>query len=144
MFEKDPLRLTAVAWTLYFLSDVFFPESWLPSVLLLASLVVSAAALISRVRTRRASQSWPSILGSVEFTSVLDNPQRTVIFYPHVLHIAYSSMAEGQRYSGFYEQRFRREFDAETLAGTLKATGVMVRYNPRLPDQSVLHIEPAR
>jgi hypothetical protein len=143
MFEKNPFRLTAVAWALYVLCHVFFPESWLPSVLLLGSLAISAAALISRIRTRWASQHWPSILGSVEFISVLDNQERTVIFYPHVLHIAYSYIAEGERYSGFYDQRFRREVDAETLAGTLKATGVMVRYNPRLPDQSVLHIEPA-
>jgi hypothetical protein len=81
-------------------------------------------------------------LGSVEFTSVLANQGRSKLLYPHVLHIAYSYVAAGDRYSGFYEQRCRREADADALASTLKARCFVVRYNPRRPDKSVAEVTP--
>lgn len=141
MFEKD-LRLAAVAWGVLFLLWEFLPGSPLLAPALLICLLISAGAAVSRVLTRRASQSWPSVLGSVEFTSVLANEGRSKLLYPHVLHIAYSYVAAGDRYSGFYEQRCRREPDADALAGTLKTRGVMVRYNPRRPEKSLAEVTP--
>lgn len=141
MFEKD-LSLTAVAWGAWFVLREFSPESPLLGPALLICILISAGAAISRVLTRRASQSWPSVLGNVEFTSVLANPGRSRLLYPNVLHIAYSYVAAGDRYSGFYEQRCRREADADILAGALKAKGIMVRYNPRRPDKSLAEVTP--
>jgi hypothetical protein len=141
MFEKE-LRFSAVAWAAFFLFREFFPQSPLIGIALLVCLLISAGAAISRFATKRASQSWPSVLGSVEFTSVLDNQGRSKLLYPHMLHIAYSYVAAGERYSGFYEQKFRRESDADALARRLKASGLMVRYNPRVPDKSLGEVMP--
>jgi hypothetical protein len=144
MFEKDRLGVTIFFWTLFALSEFFVRESAVQWILLAASLLVSAVTGIARARIRRAAESWPAVSGSVEFTAVQPNPDGALasLFRPHVLHIAYSYRAEGERYSGFHQQAFRREADADGLASRLKGSTVMVRYNPRSPSQSALHPEP--
>lgn len=136
MFEKD-LTLTAVSWGGFFFLCEFSPKSPLLGPVLLVCILISAVAAVSRLLTRRASQSWPTVLGAVEFTSVRANEGRSKLIYPHVLHIAYSYVAAGDRYSGFYEERYRSEAEADASACSLKATGIMVHYNPRRPDQSL-------
>ncbi len=139
MFEKS-LSLAAIAWAGLFLLQEFDPHSQLLGPALLICILISVVAAVRRLLVRRASQSWPSVLGSVEFTSVLDNRGRSKLIYPYVLHIAYSYVAAGERYSGFHEQRYRSEADADALAGGLKGRGLMVRYNPGRPDQSVAEL----
>ena len=110
---------------------------WLTLVLVLVSGIMWAAAALQR----RAAVSWPAAPGHVEFAEVQEDAEWIEgMLRPHVLHLAYSYKAQEERYTGFAEQRFRRDADAHAAFVRLKGSDVPVRYDPQNPEVSILDL----
>jgi len=127
---------TAVAY--FLIPESVRSEGWRALVILGAAAVAALVTWAADALVRRASQLWPMASGYVESSSVIVDPDRGALLPRFLLDTAYSYVAAGERYSGSYQRHFWRESSADSLAKTLKGTQVIIRYNPRKPDQSVL------
>jgi hypothetical protein len=54
-----------------------------------------------------------------------------------ILDTSYSYRVDGNWYSGFAEDRFATEAEADAAAAGVKHRPLTLRYNPRSPDQSL-------
>ncbi len=94
---------------------------------------------VIRARRRRASASWPAASGAVQSTNLRTNAWAMYPFQGrHMLKIVYDFHAAGERYAGSEDRIFRKEKDAEAEAGRLRNSAVVVKYNPRNPEMSLL------
>ena len=100
--------------------------------LIVYPLLVSAA----RALGRRAIVSGPSVAGTVKFTRIRED--RFSLLQRHVLIISYKYYLQNEPYWGSKVRRFPSELEAEGAAAGLCETAVMVHYDPRHPDRSML------
>jgi len=135
MFERDDIGLGAVILVVYFLTRVF-AEEWTGVAVLTVSISVGLYRWLHRRRKKQASESWAATTGRVEFSEVKADAQGPAKSY--VLHIAYSYKAGDGWYSGFEEKRYWREAQADAAHARIRSSSVMVRYNPRKPEESVM------
>jgi hypothetical protein len=139
MFERDDVGLGAVVVTVYFLTRVF-AEDWTGIAVLTVSISVGVYRWLRRRRKKRASESWAAATGRVESSEVKADAEGHVKGY--VLHIAYSYKAGDDWYSGFEEKRYWREAQADAAQARIRGSSVIVQYNPRKPDESVMRTIP--
>jgi len=85
---------------------------------------------------RRASRSWQLATGTVESAKVRYEGD-SVLTKRWILDTSYSYRVNGDWYSGFGEDRFETEEEADAAASGLKHRPLAIRYNPKSPDQSV-------
>ena len=136
MFERDDIGLGALVFIVYFLTRLF-AEEWAHAAALTAGILASLYRWLRRRQKKRASESWAATTGRVEFSAVkADTERHTAKGY--VLHIAYSYKAGDDWYSGFEEKRYWREAQADVAHAKIRGSSVMVRYNPRRPEESVM------
>ena len=135
MFERDDIGLGAVILIVYFLTRVF-AEEWSGVAVLTVSISVCLYRWLRRRRKKQASESWAATTGRVESSEVKADADGHVKGY--VLHIAYSYKAGDDWYSGFEEKRYWREAQADAAHARIRGSSVMVRYNPRKPEESVM------
>ena len=135
MFERDDIGLGAVIVVAYLLARVF-AEEWTGVVVLTVSISAGLYRWFRRRRKKRTSESWAATTGRVEASEVKADAEGHAKGY--VLHIAYSYKAGDDWYSGFEEKRYWREAQADAAHARIRGSSVMVRYNPRRPDESVM------
>lgn len=134
MFERDDIGLGAVILIVCFLTRVL-AEQWTE----VAVLTVISAGIYRWLRQRRkkrASESWASTTGRIQAGEVKADAERHAKGY--VLHIAYSYKASNDWYSGFEEKRYWRDAQADAAHKRVRGSSVIVRYNPRKPEESVM------
>jgi hypothetical protein len=88
------------------------------------------------VSRRRAIVSGPSVAGTIRFTKVREDGRSLLQRY--VLIISYKYYLRNEPYWGSKVRRFPSELEAEGAAAGLCETAVMVHYDPRHPDRSML------
>ncbi len=137
MFERDDIGRSIVLFTAYFLTRVF-AEKWTLPVMLVLSVTIALYRLVRRRAKKRASESWAATTGRVEFAEVKRPGENGANAY--VLHIAYSYKAGADRYAGFEEKRYGRESQADAAHAKIKGANVIVRYNPRNPEESLMQV----
>jgi hypothetical protein len=142
MLEKSVTVAAVTLWVMSLASVLFQPQQWLHRATLGGSVLVSLLACAARAHKRRVSESWTAATGHVESTEIDKRgdaeSHAALHLRSHVLHIAYSYRAQGERYSGFAEQRFFREAQAEEAAARLRGSDVLVRFSPEAPEKSVM------
>jgi hypothetical protein len=84
---------------------------------------------------KQASESWAATTGRVESSEVKAYAEGHARY---VLHIAHSYKAGDDWYSGFEEKRYWHEARADAAHARIRGSSVMVRYNPRKPEESVM------
>ena len=92
--------------------------------------------LAVRALRRRAIASGPSVAGTIRFTKVHED--RFSLLQRYVLIISYKYYLQNEPYWGYKFRRFPSELEAEGAAAGLCETAVMVHYDPRHPDRSML------
>ena len=135
MFERDDIGLGTLIFAVYFLTRVF-AHDWTGLAVLSISIAAGLYRWFRRRRKKRASDSWAATTGRVESTEVKSDAEGHAKGY--VLHIAYSYKAGDDWYSGFEEKRYWREKQADAAHAKIRGSSVMVRYNPRKPEESVM------
>lgn len=124
----------------------FLPHLWTEFasgfIALGVSLAIWAGQSVFRAYIRRASESWAATTGTVETTEVNVEGRESGLRSPYELTIAYSYKAGGDWYSGFDSRRFSHESEADEASQALRGQNVMIRYDPRRPEQSVLNWSP--
>ena len=108
------------------------------------SLAIWAGQSVFRAYRRRASESWAATTGTVETAEVKEDQREGGLRSPSELRIAHSCRANGDWYSGFDRRRFSHESEAEEVSRALRGQNVMLRYDPRRPEQSVLNWLPLK
>ena len=103
---------------------------------LTVSISVGLYRWLRRRRKKQASESWAVTTGRVEFSEVKADAEGHAKGY--VLHIAYSYKAGDDWHSGFAEKRYWREVQADAAHAKIRGSNIMVRYNPRKPEESVI------
>jgi hypothetical protein len=88
-----------------------------------------------RSKRRRAAESWPTAVGTVESTTV--ESSRDLLPGKRLLRADYSYRVDGHWYSGF-DERTLKEAQAEQESSRLRGSPVQVRYNPQKPSDSLL------
>jgi hypothetical protein len=126
--------LLLFAWATYFArrSGLFriYLAGWV-IMIVLALLRVAVRAL-----RRRAIASGPSVAGTVRFTKIHED--RFSLLQRYVLIISYKYYLQNEPYWGSKVRRFPSELEAGGAAAGLCETAVMVHYDPRHPDRSML------
>jgi hypothetical protein len=85
---------------------------------------------------RRASQSWAVTTGTVESAAVRYEGD-SVLPRRWIVETAYSYRVNGDWHSGFAQLRFASEREADARAAQLRNSTLMLRYNPRKPENSL-------
>ena len=86
------------------------------------------------LRSLRAA-GWLSAQGTVESVDV------KVVSGQALAQVAYSYLAEGERYAGYFSRQFTSEQDAWDYLGPLKGQPAFVRYQPGNPAASALRTD---
>lgn len=103
-------------------------------------LVIAALGLLLRWRIGSRSRSWPEVEATVETHSREWKIDRHPPCWEAA--IGFSYRVHGEYYAGYFCQGFGREEQAdEFLASLPKGTKVVVRYDPKRPELSVLDDE---
>jgi len=92
--------------------------------------------LAVRALRRRAIVSGPSVAGIIRFTKIRED--RFSLLQRYVLIISYKYYLQNEPYWGSKVRRFPSVLEAEGAAAGLCETAVMVHYDPRHPDRSML------
>jgi len=80
------------------------------------------------------SADWPTAEGKVENVTVSTFSDQSLG------EVAYSYVAEGERFSGYFSQQFADEQDAWDCLGPLKGQSIFLRYKPSNPKVSAVRI----
>ena len=92
--------------------------------------------MVGRRRKKRASESWAATTGRVESSEVKADAEGHAKGY--VLPIAHSYKAGDDWYCGFEEKRYWREAQADAAHARIRGSSLLVRYDPRKPEESVM------
>ena len=114
--QRGPFRLHLAVWAL--------------------AIVLTLLRVAVHVLRRRAIVSGPSVAGTVRFTKIHED--RFSLLQRYVLIISYKYYLQNEPYWGSKVRRFPSELEAEGAAAGLCETAVMVHYDPRHPDRSML------
>jgi hypothetical protein len=100
------------------------------------TIMLTLLGVAVHVLRRRAIASGPSVAGTIRFTKVREDGRSLLQRY--VLIISYKYYLQNEPYWGSKVRRFPSELEAEGAAAGLCETAVMVHYDPRHPDRSML------
>jgi hypothetical protein len=87
------------------------------------------------------AQGWPTVQGRIESTSV---ERRTGLWRgfnnptPFIAELRYSYSLDGQHLSGIFQRGFGTETEGMEFVRSLEGSHVVVSYNPRRYDESIL------
>jgi hypothetical protein len=100
-------------------------------------LSIVAIAALRASRLRRASQSWPTVEGTILYGHAkgVSEGSASVIWYAEM---SYSfTTIQGDYYAGKFDHRTASEEQADEYARKMKDAKVSVRYKPGNPDISL-------